>query len=198
MAIVATSKHNAQPFRLFFATSILGHLLLAGVVFAINSSLYRGPTAASTHSTDTIAVIFAPETQTAIKPQTNSQRNEPRHLISNTPNRLKADVFLPQERTVINTASLASRPAMSPAARSVLPKPRQKQTVKKTDANPTNTEPQPIGALQTAAAPVPHDRDRDADSNASMQKTASPAQQSETPRLDASLRHNKAPSPQQL
>ena len=82
MAIVATSKHNAQPFRLFFAASILGHLLLAGVVFAMNSSLYRGPTAASTHSTDTIAVIFEPETQTAIKPQTNRQQNEPRHLIS--------------------------------------------------------------------------------------------------------------------
>ena len=195
MAIVATSKHNAQPFRLFFAASILGHLLLAGVVFAINSSLYRGPTAASTHSTDTIAVIFAPETQTAIKPQTNRRQNEQRHLISNAPNRVKADVVLPQERTVINTASLAPRPAMSPAALSVLPKPRQKQTVKKTDANPTNTEPQPIGALQTAAAPAPHDRDRDADSNASMHKTASPAQQSETPRLDASPKTQQSAKP---
>ena len=136
MAILATSAHHTAPFRLFFAVSVLGHVLAVAVLFAMNSSLYRGPTVASTHSIDTIAVIFEPETQTANKPQTDRQQNEPRHLISNAPNRMKADVVLPQERTVIKTANLAPRPAMSPAALSVLPKPRQKQTVKKTDANP--------------------------------------------------------------
>jgi TonB family protein len=195
MAILATSAHNTAPFRLFFAVSVLGHVVAAAVVFAMNSSLYRGPTAASTHSIDTIAVIFEPETQTAIKPQSIRSQNEPRHLISNAPNWVKADVVLPLERTVINTARLAPRPAMSPAALSVLPKPRQKQTVTKTDANPTNTAPQPIAALQTAAAPAPHDRDHDADATASMRKTASPAQQSETPRLDASPKTQQSAKP---
>ena len=195
MAILATSAHNTVPFRLFFAVSVLGHVLAAVIVFAMNSSLYRGPTAASTLSIDTIAVIFEPETQTVIKPQTNRQKNEPRHLISNAPNWVRADLVLPQERTVISTASLVPRPPMSPAALSVLPKPRQKQTVKKTDANPTYTEPQPIGAPQTAAAPAPHDRDRDADSNASMRNTASPAQQSEPSRLDASPKTQQSAKP---
>ena len=75
---------------------------------------------------------------------------------------------------------------MPPATLSVLPKPKQRQTIKKTDANPTNTAPQPIAALKTATAPAPHDRDHEAGATASMRKTASPAQQSETSRPDAS------------
>ena len=195
MAILATSAHNTAPFRLFFAVSVLGHVLAAAVVFAMNSSLYRGPTAGNTHSIDTIAVIFESETQIAIKPQTNRQQNEPRHLISNAPNRVKAGVVLPQERTVINTVSLAPRPAISPATLSILPEPRKKQTVKKTDANPTNTAPQPIAAVENVAAPAPNDRDHDADAAASMRKTASPAQQSETPRLDASPNKQQSAKP---
>ena len=195
MTFLATSAYNTAPFRLFFAVSLLGHVLAAAVVFAINSSLYRGPTAASTDSINTIAVIFEPETQTAIKPQSIRSQNEPRHLFSNAPNRVKVDVVLPLERTVINTASLAPRPAMSPAALSVLPKPRQRQTVTKTDANPTNTAPQLMAALQTAASPAPHDRDHDADATGSMRRTLSPAQQSETPRLDASAKTQQSAKP---
>ena len=195
MAILATSAHNTAPFRLFFAASVLGHVLAAAVVFAMNSSLYRGPTATSTHSKDSIAVIFEPETQTAIKPQTSRQQNERQHLISNDPNRVKANVVLPQERTVINKTSPATRPAMHPAALSVLPKPKQRQTIKETDANPTNIAPQPIAALQTATAPAPHDRDHDADAATSMHKTASRAQHIEMPRLDASTKTQQSAEP---
>jgi len=61
MAIVATSKHNAQPFRLFFAASILGHLLLAGVVFAMNGFTNGRPAPDSGQTEQRIAVIFESE-----------------------------------------------------------------------------------------------------------------------------------------
>ena len=130
MAIVATSKHNAQPFRLFFAASILGHLLLAGVVFAMNGFTDGSPAPKSGETLQKIMFVFETEKQPQIETKTVRPQTEyTPPLASKHANLVDTTVAMPRVYPTIKHASLSAPASVSHAAISVLPKPKKLQAV---------------------------------------------------------------------
>jgi TonB family protein len=194
MAIMATSKHNAQPFRLFFAASILGHLLLAGVVFAMNGFTNGRPAPDSGQTEQRIAVIFESEKAQQIKTKSVSpkaQHTPP--LASKDTSLIDARPDLDRVYPTISQANLSAPASVYHAAISVLPKPKKAKTITMTAETPRDTKLQKISFTPPAPLITPRHHDNPAIKTSSPAKVVSPPKHAKAPDFDARQKaHNSA------
>ncbi|MDA0332675.1 MAG: energy transducer TonB [Proteobacteria bacterium] len=206
MAILARSTHSAQPFRLFFAASIFGHLLLAGVVFAMNGFTNGSPAPKSGETLQQIAVVFETEKQPQIETKTGRPQTEHTPpLASKHAKFVDAPVAVPRVYPTINHASL-SAPALLPHATiSVLPKPKKLQAITMRAEPPRDRNLEKVTFTPTAPITPPAPIIPPRHHNLAASKTSSPAeavshaQQTKGPDNDASLKtHNSANGPAEI
>ena len=200
MAILARSTHNAQPFRLFFVASIFGHLLLAGVVFAMNGFTDGSPAPKSGETLQKIAVVFETEKQPQIETKTvKPQTEHTPPLASKHANLVDVPVAVPRVYPTINHASL-SAPALLPhAAISVLPKPKKLQAITMRAEPPRDRNLEKVTFTPPAPIIPPRHFNHAASKTSSSAEAASPTQQTKAPDNDASLKtHNSANGPAEI
>ncbi|MGA0950801.1 MAG: energy transducer TonB family protein [Candidatus Puniceispirillaceae bacterium] len=200
MAILARSTHNAQPFRLFFAASIFGHLLLAGVVFAMNGFTNGSPAPKSGETLQQIAVVFETEKQPQI--ETKTVRPQTEHtppLASKHAKFVDAPVAVPRVYPTINHASLSAPTLVPHAAISVLPKPKKLQAVTMRAEPPRDRNLEKVTFTPPAPIIPPRHHNLAASKTSSPAKAVSHAQQTKGPDNDASLKtHNSANGPAEI
>ena len=200
MATLATSTHNAQPFRLFFAASILGHLLLAGVVFAMNGFTNGRPAPDSSETVQRIAVIF--ESEKAQQIETKTVKPQTEHtppLASKHANLFDVPVAVLRVYPTINHASLSAPTLVPHAAISVLPKPKKLEAVTMHAEPPRDRNLEKVTFTPPASIIPPRHFNHDASKTSSSAEAASPTQQIKAPDNDASLKtHNSANGPAEI
>ena len=200
MAILAKSTHNAQPFRLFFAASIFSHLLLAGVVFAINGFTDGSPAPKSGEILQKIVVVFETEKQPQIETKTvRPQTEHTQPLASKHANLVDAPVAVPRVYPTINHASLLAPTLVPHAAISILPKPKKLQAVAMRAEPPRDKNLEKITFTPPAPIMPPRHLNHAANKTSSPAEAASHAQQIKAPDNDASLKkHNSTNGPAEI
>ena len=200
MAILATSTHNAQPFRLFFGASILGHLLLAGVVFAMNGFTNGRPAPDGGETVQRIAVIF--ESEKAQQIETKSVSPQTQHtppLASKDTSLVDAHPALERVYPTISQASLSAPASVHHAAISVLPKPKKAKAITKTAETPRDTKLQKVSLTPPAPLITPRHLDNPAGDKSSSAEAAPPVKQTKAADDDASHKtHNSANGPAEI
>ena len=186
MAILATPTHKAQTSQLFFAASIIGHLLLAGVVVAMNSFTDGQPATDSGETVQRIAVIFESEKAQLIETKTvipQTQHTPPLALRDGSLVDSPAD--LPRIYPTISQASLSAPSSVHHDAIFVLPKPKKANAITKTPETLRDTKLQKVSF--TPAAPIITSRhlDNPAIKISSPAKPASPPKRAKASDVDA-------------
>ena len=200
MAILARSTHKAQPFRLFFAASIFGHLLLAGVVFAMNGLTDGSPTPKSDETLQKIVVVFETEKQPQIETKTVRPQTEyTPPLASRHANLVDVPVAVPRVYPTIKHASLSSTALVPHAAISVLPKPKKLQAVTMRAEPPRDRNLEKVTFTPPAPIIPPRQLNHTASKTSSPAEAASHAQQIKAPDNDARLKtHNSTNGPAEI
>ena len=194
MAILATFTQNAQPFRLFFAASIFGHLLFAGVVVAMNGFTNGRQAPDSDQSVQRIAVIFESEKAQQIKTKSVSpQTQHTPPLASKDTSLVDARPDLERVYPTISQANLSAPASVHHNAISVLPKPKKAKTITMTAETPRDTKLQKISFTPPAPLVTPRHLDNPAIKTSSPARAGSPPKHAKAPDIDARQKtHNSA------